>query len=132
MSVQSLPSERRIGSQIVAMSVPPEYQFTVGDHSHAEACHALSLATNERRTHAADIVRVMSPSAASCFALANEMNEIRPHDAGAERTLEQAWCWAVSTEVLTQSELLDASIRAPEDFAGAIVDHAPAHVGVPA
>ncbi|MEU1530262.1 HpcH/HpaI aldolase/citrate lyase family protein [Streptomyces fagopyri] len=81
--------------------------------SHVPAVHALSVVSHEEWSDAQDILRPERGGGGVLrSAYTNKMNEVKPHRAWAERTLERAEVFGVANEDIGFVELLAAGLPA--------------------
>ncbi|QKW06278.1 HpcH/HpaI aldolase/citrate lyase family protein [Streptomyces sp. NA04227] len=80
--------------------------------SHVLPVHALSVVSHEEYSDARDILRPELDGGVLRSAYTNKMNEVKPHRAWAERTLERAEVFGVAAEDVGFVELLTAGNRA--------------------
>ncbi|MET9123118.1 MULTISPECIES: HpcH/HpaI aldolase/citrate lyase family protein [unclassified Streptomyces] len=81
--------------------------------SHVPAVHALSVVSHEEWSDAQDILRPERGGGGVLrSAYTNKMNEVKPHRAWAERTLERAEVFGVANEDIGFVELLAAALPA--------------------
>ncbi|WP_263170746.1 HpcH/HpaI aldolase/citrate lyase family protein [Streptomyces sp. SCSIO ZS0520] len=85
--------------------------------SHVPPVHALSVVSHEEYSDARDILRPELDGGVLRSAYTNKMNEVKPHRAWAERTLERAAVFGVANEDVGFVELLAAG--APAERKGA-------------
>ncbi|MHA5051250.1 HpcH/HpaI aldolase/citrate lyase family protein [Streptomyces sp. SD15] len=79
--------------------------------SHVPAVHALSVVTHEEYSDAQDILRPERGGGGVLrSAYTNKMNEVKPHRAWAERTLQRAEVFGVANEDIGFVELLAAGL----------------------
>jgi citrate lyase beta subunit len=82
---------------------------TVIHPSHVAAVHALSVVTHEEFADATDIAGLCAQGGAMASTYGNKMNESKPHNAWAERTLRRARVFGVAAEDVSFVDLLSAS-----------------------
>jgi citrate lyase beta subunit len=82
---------------------------TVIHPSHVAAVHALSVVTHEEFADATDIAGFGAQGGAMASTYGNKMNESKPHNAWAERTLRRARVFGVAAEDVSFVDLLSAS-----------------------
>ncbi|MER5898662.1 HpcH/HpaI aldolase/citrate lyase family protein [Streptomyces mirabilis] len=81
--------------------------------SHVPAVHALSVVSHEEYSDAQDILRPERGGGGVLrSAYTNKMNEVKPHRAWAERTLQRAQVFGVANEDIGFVELLAAALPA--------------------
>ncbi|MFF7603045.1 HpcH/HpaI aldolase/citrate lyase family protein [Streptomyces mirabilis] len=81
--------------------------------SHVPAVHALSVVSHEEHSDAQDILRPERGGGGVLrSAYTNKMNEVKPHRAWAERTLQRAEVFGVANEDIGFVELLAAALPA--------------------
>ncbi|MGW7414944.1 HpcH/HpaI aldolase/citrate lyase family protein [Streptomyces sp. NPDC054863] len=84
--------------------------------SHVLPVHALSVVSHEEYSDARDILRPESGGGGVLrSAYTNKMNEVKPHRAWAERTLQRAEAFGVAREDIGFVELLTAGLTGPVD-----------------
>lgn len=83
---------------------------TVIHPSHVAAVHALSVVTREDFTDATDIIRTNNGGGVSSSSYRNKMNESKPHNAWAQRTMLRASAFGVAHEDVTFLDLLAAGL----------------------
>ena len=85
---------------------------TVIHPTHVAAVHALSVVTHEEYADAVDVTDLGTGSGVMASAYGNKMNESKPHQAWAHRTLRRARAFGVAAEDVGFVDLLTAGIRA--------------------
>ncbi|MFI0979154.1 HpcH/HpaI aldolase/citrate lyase family protein [Streptomyces sp. NPDC021093] len=84
--------------------------------SHVLPVHALSVVSHEEYSDARDILRPERGGGGVLrSAYTNKMNEVKPHRAWAERTLQRAEAFGVAREDIGFVELLTAGLTGPVD-----------------
>ncbi|HEX3547546.1 MAG TPA: HpcH/HpaI aldolase/citrate lyase family protein [Mycobacterium sp.] len=83
---------------------------TVIHPSHVAAVHALSVVTHEDFTDATDIIRTNNGGGVTSSSYRNKMNESKPHNAWAQRTMLRASAFGVAHEHVSFLDLLAAGL----------------------
>jgi citrate lyase beta subunit len=83
---------------------------TVIHPSHVAAVHALSVVTHEDFTDATDIIRTNNGGGVTSSNYRNKMNESKPHNAWAQRTMLRALAFGVAHQHVSFLDLLEAGL----------------------
>ena len=83
---------------------------TVIHPTHVAAVHALSVVTHEDFTDATDIIRTNSGGGVASSSYRNKMNESKPHNAWAQRTMLRAFAFGVAHQHVSFLDLLAAGL----------------------